>query len=108
MEPYGYQRKPKAYILLFVNRLGTIQVLKTNHQQAIDLPRKQPRIQVPLPQEVMDQLDDLADADGRPTGNMASMLIQAAIELIDDQGFSLVQGKLRKIAITTDEPTDQV
>jgi predicted DNA-binding protein len=77
---------------------------KVHHSQAPDLPRKQQRIPIPLPQESIDRLEGLADQDGRPTANMGSMLIQAAIELIDQQGFSLVQGKLRKVAVVEEEP----
>ena len=65
----------------------------------IDLPRKQPRVHTPLPEEAMQRLEELADVDARPVANMASLLIQAAIELMDAQGFRLVEGKLRKIAI---------
>jgi predicted DNA-binding protein len=65
----------------------------------IDLPRKQPRVHTPLPDEVMQRLEALAEVDARPVANMASLLIQAAIELMDKQGFRLVEGKLRKIAI---------
>lgn len=70
---------------------------------SIELPRKQPRVHTPLPEEVMKRLEELADVEARPVANMSSILIQAAIELLDDQGFSLVQGKLRKITI---EPTE--
>ncbi|NJP11101.1 MAG: hypothetical protein HC866_17855 [Leptolyngbyaceae cyanobacterium RU_5_1] len=68
-----------------------------------NLPRKQPRIPIPLPQQTMDRLDELADKDGRPSSNMGSMLIQAAIELIDEQGFRLVGGKLRRMKEVEDE-----
>lgn len=68
-----------------------------------DLVRKQPRVHTPLPQEVLDRLDALAEQDARPTANMASVLIQAAIELIDEQGFRLIEGKLRRVSIAADE-----
>lgn len=63
-----------------------------------DLVRKQPRVHTPLPVEVFERLEQLANEEARPTANMASVLIQAAIELIDDQGFRVVGGKLRKVA----------
>lgn len=63
-----------------------------------DLPRKQPRVHTPLPEETLQRLEQLADAEARPVANMSSVLIQAAIELIDEQGFQLVGGKLRKVS----------
>ncbi len=62
-----------------------------------ELVRKQPRVHTPLPVEVFERLEKLADEDARPTANMASVLIQAALELIDAQGFKLIEGKLRKV-----------
>ncbi|GEM_PF-5740923 len=59
--------------------------------------RKQPRVHTPLPEETMKRLEELADIDARPVSNMASILIQAAIELINERDFKLVGGKLRKV-----------
>jgi predicted DNA-binding protein len=72
-------------------------MLKVNEIK--DLARKQQRVPVPLPDETLKRLDELADQDSRPTANMASVLIQAAIALIDEQGFRLVEGKLRRVSI---------
>jgi predicted DNA-binding protein len=69
------------------------------HNLLIDLPRKQSRVHTPLPDETLKRLEELADVDARPIANMASLLIQAAIELMDEQGFRLIEGKLRKVAI---------
>ncbi len=68
-----------------------------------DLPRKQPRVHTPLPEAVYRRLESLAEQDSRPTANMASALIQAAIELIDQQGYQLVGGKLRKVIVQHNE-----
>lgn len=96
-----------VFNLVIKTPLGTMRMLRNDDNQAGELPRKQPRTQVPLPQEVMNRLEALADEDSRPTANMASILIQAAIELMDEQGFKLVQGKLRKVAVLPDEPMDE-
>lgn len=72
-------------------------------QDLLDLTRKQPRVHTPLPEEVFNRLEEIANDDSRPVANMASALIQAAIELIDKQGFQLVGGKLRKVTIQTEE-----
>jgi len=64
-----------------------------------DLPRKLPRIHTPVPEETLQRLEQLAESEARPVANMTSVLIQAALELIDQQGFRLVEGKLRKISI---------
>lgn len=105
MDTIGHQFVPKVYILVLKEPFGTIQMQQNQDLQAIELPRKQPRIQVPLPQEVMDRLEQLSDIDGRPTSNLSSMLIQAAIELIDEQGFRLVGGKLRKVV---EQPFEEI
>jgi hypothetical protein len=68
-----------------------------------DLARKLPRIHTPVPEETLKRLEELAEAEARPVANMTSVLIQAALELIDQQGFRLVEGKLRKISF---EPTE--
>ncbi len=68
-----------------------------------DLPRKLPRVHTPLPEETLRRLEQLADSEARPVANMTSVLVQAALELIDQQGFHLVEGKLRKISF---EPTE--
>lgn len=72
-------------------------------QDIADLTRKQPRVHTPLPDETFKRLEEIAEEDSRPVANMASVFIQAAIELIDEQGFQLVGGKLRKVTIQTEE-----
>lgn len=76
---------------------------KVEQIQTVELPRKNPRIQIAIPQEVLERLEALADGDGRPVGNLGAMLVQAAIELIDAQGYTLVKGKLRRVAVIKDE-----
>lgn len=63
-----------------------------------ELPRKLPRIHTPVPEETLQRLEQLAESEARPVANMTSVLVQAALELIDQQGFRLVEGKLRKIS----------
>lgn len=96
----------KGANLLTVKCFGTIRMQNVEQNQAIELPRKNPRIQIAVPQEVLDRLENLADEDGRPVGNMGAMFIQAAIELIDEQGFRLVGGKLRKVVEQSLEEMD--
>jgi hypothetical protein len=67
------------------------------------LARKLPRIHTPVPEETRKRLEELAAAEARPVANMTSVLIQAVLELIDQQGFCLVEGKLRKVSF---EPTE--
>lgn len=77
-----------------------------NSHVETDLTRKQPRVHTPLPEETLKRLEELADMDARPVANMASVLIQAAVELIDEQDFKLVGGKLRKVAFEPLEAED--
>lgn len=69
----------------------------------LDLARKQVRIPTPLPDATHQRLEALAAQDSRPVANLASALLQAAVELIDQQGFQLVAGKLRKVTLEPDE-----
>ena len=69
--------------------------------------RKHPRIYIPLPEETLKRVEELALFETRPVANMASVLIQAAVELIDEQDFKLVGSKLRRITFDPLEAEDQ-
>jgi hypothetical protein len=93
----SYQKRVKVLIYM---PFGTILM----HLDSVnDLPRKLSRVHTPLPEDTLQRLEQLADSEARPVANMASVLVQAALELIDQQGFRLVEGKLRKISF---EPTE--
>lgn len=61
------------------------------------LPRKDERISVPFDAETYERLDQMANQEERPIARQVTLLVKAAIELIDEQGFRLVEGKLRKL-----------
>lgn len=62
-----------------------------------DVPRKDERVTVPFDRETLDRVEEMASQEERPTARQVTLLVKAAIELIDEQGFKLVEGKLRKV-----------
>lgn len=71
-----------------------------------DLPRKDERISVPFDTETYERLEQMADQEERPIARQVTLLVKAAFELIDEQGFRLVEGKLRKISFEELETKD--
>jgi hypothetical protein len=68
-----------------------------------EVPRKDERMTVPFEREVLDRLEEMARQEERPTARQVTLLVKAAIELIDEQGFRLVSGKLRKVTEHLDD-----
>jgi len=62
-----------------------------------EVPRKDERVTVPFDRETLDRVEKMASQEERPTARQITLLVKAAIELIDDQGFKVVGGKLRKV-----------
>jgi hypothetical protein len=62
-----------------------------------EVPRKDERLTVAFDKETLDRVAEMASQDERPTARQVLLLVRAAIELIDEQGFKLVEGKLRKV-----------
>ena len=71
-----------------------------------DLPRKDERISVPCDAETYERLEQMANQEERPIARQVTLLVKAAFELIDEQGFRLVEGKLRKISFEELETKD--
>lgn len=71
-----------------------------------DLPRKDERISVPFDAETYERLEQMANQEERPIARQVTLLVKAAFELIDEQGFRLVEGKLRKISFEELETKD--
>jgi hypothetical protein len=46
--------------------------------------------------ELLRQIEEMAEAEERPVSRQALLLIKAAVELINEQGFHVVNGKLRR------------
>lgn len=68
-----------------------------------EVPRKDERITVPFDRETLSRVEEMAGQDERPVARQITILVKAAIELMDDQGFKLVEGKLRKITVEEEE-----
>jgi hypothetical protein len=73
------------------------------HRLVTELPRKDDRISVPLDGDTLEKLEAMAAKDERPVARQAVALIKAAIELIEEHGFRLVEGKLRRVSIEETE-----
>lgn len=71
-----------------------------------DVPRKDERLTVPFDRETLDRVEEMASQEERPTARQVTLLVKAAIELIDEQGFKLVEGKLRKVVEQSLEDED--
>jgi hypothetical protein len=70
-----------------------------------DLARK-PRLPIPLDDDLYQWLETVSAEEDRDKANMVIVLLKASRELMDEQGFRLVKGKLRKVsfeALETDE-----
>lgn len=62
-----------------------------------DLARKGDRVSVQFDDEnLLKQIENMAEMEERPTSRQIVLLVKAAIELIDEQGFHLVGGRLRR------------
>ncbi|MBD2462279.1 hypothetical protein H6G89_14620 [Oscillatoria sp. FACHB-1407] len=75
--------------------LGKIQM----QDLAVDVARKDERVTVPFDRETLERVEAMADQEERPVARQITLLVKAALELIDHQGFKLVDGKLRKVSI---------
>lgn len=69
-------------------------------------PRQEPRLTIALDQETLDRIKEMAEQDERPLGRQILILLRATIELIDEQGFSLLEGKLRKVTVEDPSQSD--
>lgn len=62
-----------------------------------ELARKGDRVSVQFDDEtLLRQVEKMAEIEERPTSRQIVLLVKAAIELIEDQGFHLVGGRLRR------------
>jgi uncharacterized protein YdcH (DUF465 family) len=62
-----------------------------------ELARKGDRISVQFDDEdLLRKIEGMAQTEERPTSRQIVVLVKAAIELIDEQGFHLINGKLRR------------
>jgi hypothetical protein len=68
--------------------------------------RKDERVSVPFDSETYEWLEKMAEQEERPTARQVTLYVKAVRELIDDQGFRLVEGKLRRVTATVDEEID--
>ncbi|GAB4381153.1 MAG: hypothetical protein Kow00121_38940 [Elainellaceae cyanobacterium] len=68
-----------------------------------DVARKDERVTVPFDRETLNRVEAMADQEERPVARQVTLLVKAALELIDEQGFKLVDGRLRKVSV---EPLD--
>ncbi|MEP0913082.1 hypothetical protein NDI45_19405 [Leptolyngbya sp. GB1-A1] len=68
-----------------------------------DVARKDERVTVPFDRETLERVEAMANQEERPVARQITLLVKAALELIDQQGFKLVDGKLRKVSIESTE-----
>ncbi|KAM3107298.1 hypothetical protein [Phormidesmis sp. 146-33] len=62
-----------------------------------ELARKGDRVSVQFDDEdLLRKIEEMAQTEERPTSRQIVVLVKAAIELIDEQGFHLINGKLRR------------
>lgn len=68
-----------------------------------ELARKGERVSVQFDDEtLLERVGEMAEAEVRPVSKQILLLVKAAVELLDEQGFKLVDGKLRKVTIEKD------
>lgn len=71
-----------------------------------ELARK-PRLPIPLDDDLYQWLEAISEEEDRDKANMVIVLLRASRELLEEQGFQLVKGKLRKVsleALETEKP----
>lgn len=68
-----------------------------------DVPRKDERVTVPFDRETLNRIEEMANQEERPVARQILLLTKAALELVEQQGFKLVDGKLRKVSIESTE-----
>jgi hypothetical protein len=62
-----------------------------------ELARKGDRVSVQFDDEnLLRQIEKMAEMEERPTSRQIMLLVKAAVELIEEQGFHLVSGRLRR------------
>lgn len=62
-----------------------------------ELARKGDRVSVQFDDEnLLRQVEKMAEIEERPTSRQITLLVKAAVELIEEQGFHLVGGRLRR------------
>lgn len=72
------------------------------------VPRKDERLSVPFDKEVLDRIKSLAEQEERPAAKQVALLVKAALELMDEQGYQLIGGKLRQLPLPLEgEPRSQ-
>lgn len=60
----------------------------------IEVPRKDERVTVPFDSETLRRVEELAKVQERPVSRQVLLLVKAALALMDEQGYKLVDGKL--------------
>ncbi len=68
--------------------------------------RKDERLSVPFDSETYEWLEKMAAEEERPTARQVTLYVKAVKELIEEQGFQLVQGKLRRVTVNTEEEVE--
>ncbi len=62
-----------------------------------ELARRGERVSVQFDDEaLLKRVEEMAGVEERPISRQVLLLVKSAIELIDEQGFHLVNGKLRR------------
>jgi hypothetical protein len=64
---------------------------------------RKPRLPIPLENNLYRWLEALSAEEDRDKANMVIVLLKASRELMDEQRFCLVKGKLRKVSFETDQ-----
>jgi len=87
-----------------VYRYNLMRDLKTVEELA----RKGDRVSVQFDDEdLLRKIEEMAQTEERPTSRQIVVLVKAAIELIDEQGFHLINGKLRRGTFENIDPESE-
>jgi NAD(P)-dependent dehydrogenase (short-subunit alcohol dehydrogenase family) len=65
-----------------------------------ELARKGDRVTIQFDDEnLLKRIEEMAEVDERPVSRQIVTLVRAAVELLDEQGFKVIDGKLRKVSL---------
>ncbi|NJR37759.1 MAG: hypothetical protein HC781_01635 [Leptolyngbyaceae cyanobacterium CSU_1_4] len=69
--------------------------------KAVDeLARKGERVTVQFDDEsLLRRIEQMAEVEERPVSRQILIMVRAAVELLDEQEFKLIDGKLRRVSV---------
>jgi len=69
-----------------------------------ELARKGERVTVQFDDEsLLRRIEQMAEVEERPVSRQILIMVRAAVELLDEQDFKLIDGKLRRVSVESND-----